>query len=198
MNIQTISDLLSGVLLTCYWHLSARARNRRQIFDWANDFRLYYELLIEASKRYGCPIHAWALMRNHVHLLVQTDDPKVLSQLLRFVNGQFGATFNVERHRSGAVWSARPRKRLIETEAFFINCLFYIELNPVKTRLADFPESHPWSSCQFHCWGKADGLTVPSPWYLGLADTQKERQSIYRQMLYAEWRRQLPPTGNLL
>ena len=196
----------SNRLLAVILHLVARGRNRKAVFHSDQDRWDYLNLLQKYSKKLNVLVLAWVLMGNHVHLLVQCEDEETGRELLRLVNSYYARRFNWRHQRSGAVWETRPKRELVAFSDYFRNCQLYIELNPVKADLAKRAERYEWSSCRFHCTGKEDGLTAPSPWIAELGRTDLGRRRAYRRLLEEarrrDWRRGSteedgdPPQGN--
>jgi putative transposase len=166
-----------------YAHLICRGRNREEIFHWDEDRWLYLTLLRENLNKFSVKLHAWVLMSNHVHLLVNSGSTTAFSDLLRRTNGVYARRFNRTKGRSGAVWQEDPRIQPIVFDDYFIACQLYIELNPVRAALVEDPSDYPWSSCLYHSAGRSDHLTSPSPWYSTLGDTDAGRQKAYRRLL---------------
>lgn len=177
----------------CYYHLISRGRNREEVFQWDEDFWFYLNVLRTESLAMGVKVHAWALMSNHVHLLVEVTEPVVASRLLRTLNSTYAKHFNHLRGRSGAVWGVRPKKLPVVFEDYFINCQLYIEHNPVRSKNADRAECYQWSSAKYHLLGIDDQLTTPSPWYMEMGKTKAERLQTYRRMTFCYASSQLPP-----
>lgn len=174
---------LEPELTVLFLHLIARGRNRRKVFRCDADRWDYLNALREHAQRLGVKILAWALLGNHVHLLVACSDRATASDLLRRVNRTHAVRFNQRHGRSGQVWSTGPKKEEVCFEDYFRNCQIYIDLNPLRAKQTDRPEAYSWSSCRFYCTGRKDGLTTPSPWYLELGRTDRERRLAYRTLL---------------
>ncbi|MFZ4534962.1 REP-associated tyrosine transposase [Propionivibrio sp.] len=163
-------------------HVIVRGNNRSEIFCADEDYRFYLEKLQLACKRHGCEIHAYVLMTNHVHLLMTPHAEQSLSKTLQMLGRYYVQYFNYCYRRTGTLWEGRYKATLIDSEAYLLTCMRYIELNPVRAAIVSLPTEYPWSSYPCNALGKADVLVTPSLEYtqLGLNDT--ERQAAYRQL----------------
>jgi REP element-mobilizing transposase RayT len=97
--------------------------------------------------RYGWRIHAYCLMTNHFHLLVETPDAN-LSRGMQRLNSEYATYFNTRFAHVGHLFQQRFVSRLIESEHYFLEALRYIAFNPVRAGLCEHPADWPWSS--FH------------------------------------------------
>jgi len=170
--------LLSGYPV----HVLQRGHNRGQVFGSDADHILYLGLLQEFSKRYACVVHAYVLMTNHVHLLVSPPEVVCLSNMMRDVNQIFVQHVNRHQGRCGSVWQSRPKTCLVDSDSYFLNCQRYIELNPVRARMVQFPWLYPWSSFSANGSGRVSELVKPHDAYLRLGASPEIRQAAYREL----------------
>jgi putative transposase len=163
-------------------HVIVRGNNRSAIFCAEEDYRFYLEKLQLACKRHGCEVHAYVLMTNHVHLLMTPHAEQSLSKTLQTLGRYYVQYFNYCYRRTGTLWEGRYKATLIDSEAYLLTCMRYIELNPVRAAMVSLPAEYPWSSHPCNALGKTDDLVTPCFEYaqLGLNDT--ERQAAYRQL----------------
>ena len=168
--------ILPGVPL----HVVQRGNNRAQTFRAEWDFQLYREMLLEASQRFRCAIHAYALMTNHVHLLVSSQDDTGVSRMMHAVGTRFVRRVNDRYGRTGTLWEGRFKSAMIDSERYFFACARYVELNPVRARMVDDPSAYAWSSYRHNARGDRDALITPHPVYVALGDRPALRQAAYR------------------
>ena len=138
------------------YHVIARGNDRREIFLDDADMRRYLWLL-----RAGCVdsflvIYAYALMPNHVHLLVLTRRANISSAICG-IHLAYSKYFNRRHGHSGHVFGARFKSRLVERDRYFLALLRYIHLNPVRAGLAAAPGEYAWSSYRAYL-AECDGL----------------------------------------
>ena len=163
-------------------HVIQRGNNREALFGQKADYQAYAEWLQEAAHRYGCAIHAYVLMTNHVHVLVTPNDPTSLPKTFQSLGRRYVQYVNAIYDRTGTLWEGRYRATLIDSEAYLLTCCRYIELNPVRAGMVAHPREYRWSSYQFHARGQADSLLTPHELYLALGRTRAARQQAYREL----------------
>ena len=161
-------------------HITQRGNNRIATFSDVADFAQYRSFLHHASAFEGCAIHAYALMTNHVHLLVTPPTTSGASRMMQAFGRQYVRYFNARQHRTGTLCEGRFKSALVDSAAYFLMCSRYIDLNPVRAGLAPAPDAYAWSS--FSCLGlaHADPLITLHPEYLGLGQTTAQRCRAYR------------------
>jgi putative transposase len=167
-------------------HIIQRGNNRAQCFFCDRDFALYLEWLREASVRYGCLIHSYVLMTNHVHLLTTPETRTGISRMMQSVGRRYVQYVNVSRDRTGTLWEGRHRASLVDSERYFFICSRYIELNPVRAAMAAQPGEYRWSSYRANALGAPDSLLTPHVLYLTLGDAPATRQHAYRELFRDE------------
>lgn len=163
-------------------HVIQRGNNRRPIFFEDEDYARYRGWLAEAAAEYGCAIHAYVLMINHVHLLVTPKKKESLPRLMQSLGRRYVRYINDTYGRTGTLWEGRYRAAPIDTDAYFLACCRYIELNPVRARIAAHPRAYPWSSYRAHAFGKPDELVGDHPLFRRLGRSVAERQKAYRAL----------------
>jgi putative transposase len=163
-------------------HVIQRGNNRQAIFFRDEDYISYRAWLTEAAAEYGCIVHAYVLMTNHVHLLLTPRAAHSLPRTLQSLGRRYVRYVNAARGRSGTLWEGRYRAAPIDSEAHFLACCRYIELNPVRARLARRPRDYAWSSYRAHALGAADALVGDHPLYRALGRTAEDRRAAYRAL----------------
>lgn len=128
------------------YHLMVRGDNREPIFFVEADYRTYLDLLGEAKRRYECRLFAYALMTNHVHLMLQTGSHYSVSKIMQFLNTAYTTSINRRHHRVGHLFQGRYRSVLVDKDAYLLELSRYIHLNPVRAGLVSRSEDYPWSS----------------------------------------------------
>ena len=140
-----------------YHHVMMHGNGESDIFSSAADRTRFLLLLQEGVERYGHRIHAFCLMSNHVHLLIQVATiplPKII-QNLGFRYAQY---FNHQRQTVGHLFQGRYKTILVDADSYLLELARYIHLNPVRAGLCEYAEGFEWSS---HC--AYMGLTI-IPW----------------------------------
>ena len=128
------------------WHIIQRGNNRSACFYAEEDYRLYLDHLKEQADKYGCAVHAYVLMTNHVHLLLTPEKENSAALLMKNLGQRYVQYINRTYRRSGTLWEGRFRSCLTQTEDYVLACYRYIELNPVRANMVNHPRAYPWSS----------------------------------------------------
>jgi REP-associated tyrosine transposase len=161
-------------------HALQRGNNRQAIFFEAEDYRLYLSLLTEACGRYGCAIHTYVLMTNHVHLLVTPETRDSISKAVQYVGRRYVPAFNKKYERTGTLWEGRFKASTIESKRYLLACYRYIEMNPVRAGMVVNPIDYPWSGSRSNALGQADEVITAHGEYLALGQTASDRRCAYR------------------
>jgi REP element-mobilizing transposase RayT len=128
-----------------FYHVTARGNDRQTIFADDADYSLFLIVLASVVARYRVRWHAYCLMGNHYHLLLQTLEGN-LSTAMRQLNGVYTQRFNRRHERSGHVLQGRYGARLVDGLAYLHEVCRYIVLNPVRAGLTGHPRDWAWSS----------------------------------------------------
>ena len=128
-----------------HYHVTARGNEQKEIFKSQRDRERFLSYLESAVVRYGAVIHAYCLMSNHYHLLIETPSGN-LSQIMQHINGAYTNYFNVKRKRAGHLFQSRYKAILIEADEYAKELSRYIHLNPVRAGMVTKPEEYRWSS----------------------------------------------------
>jgi putative transposase len=170
-------------------HVVQRGHNREACFFADEDYHFYLHWLKEGARKYGCAIHAYVLMTNHVHLLMTPERPDSLPRLMQSLNRRYAQYVNRIYRRSGSIWEGRYKSSLIQAEEYLLICYRYIELNPVRADMVNDPGEYRWSSYRWHGLGQADEadeLVTDHPLYLGMATSDEERRAVYRKLFRSQ------------
>ena len=128
-----------------HFHITARGVARREIFLDPSDRRCFLKVLHTACDRYGGICHAYCLMGNHYHLLLESADGR-LSSVMQHLNGSYGRWFNRRRQRCGHLFQGRFKASLVDKDSYFLEVIRYIELNPCRAKIVSHPGEWAWSS----------------------------------------------------
>ena len=127
------------------YHLTSRGNARQKVFFTDTDRELFLDTLSQVVSRYGWICHAYCLMANHYHLLVET--PKAnLSLGMRQLNGMYTQSFNRRHNRVGHLFQGRFKAILVEKESYLLELCRYIVLNPVRVKGKGEIGAWKWSS----------------------------------------------------
>lgn len=122
-----------------------RGSNHQKIFWDESDYQYLLELILITQEKYGFKIHAFCLMTNHYHLLLETENEHI-SKIMKQIDEFYTRYFNVKYHRDGALFRGRYKSCEVQEDAYFLQTSRYISLNPVKAGMVEKPEQYKWSS----------------------------------------------------
>lgn len=140
------------------YHVISRGNERTPIFADDFDRTGFLDLLSSVVVKEMFQLHAYCLLGNHYHLLLETPVGRLSCGMHR-LNGQYAQRFNRRHARSGHLFEGRFKAILIERELHLLELHRYIVLNPVRAGIVNRPEDWRWSSYRATC-----GLTAPPPW----------------------------------
>jgi len=127
------------------YHVTSRGNGREDIYLDDSDRELFMVVLGEACGLFNWTVHAWCLMGNHYHLLVETPDSN-LSRGMRYLNGVYTQRFNRTHSHVGHLFQGRFKAILVEKEAYLLELARYVVLNPVRAGMVESAEQWSWSS----------------------------------------------------
>lgn len=127
------------------YHVTARGNTQQDIFLDEEDRRRFLTVLERAVSRFHLLLHAYCLMDNHFHLVVETPEAN-LSKAMRQLNGVYTQAFNRRHRRVGHVLQGRFKAILVDRESYLLALCRYVVLNPVRTRSVRSPDAYLWSS----------------------------------------------------
>jgi putative transposase len=149
------------------YHITSRGNDRAAIFLVDSDRRQFLDTLGEVVGRCGWRCHAYCLMTNHYHLVVETPRAN-LSAGMRHVNGLYTQRFNRRHERVGHVFQGRFHAVVVERETHFLELARYVVLNPVRAGIVRRAEDYRWSSLRATLgfepiprWLKPDEIVAP-------------------------------------
>jgi len=140
------------------YHVVSRGNRKAAIFADDRDYAAFLGILGDVVQRYRWLCHAYCLMRNHYHLLIETPEPN-LSAGMRHLNGVYTQRYNAVHQTVGHVFQGRFKAVLVEKDAHLLEVSRYVVLNPVRAGLAPHPRQWRWSS-----YAPTAGLRKGRPW----------------------------------
>ena len=167
------------------YHVTARGNARRRIYKDDVDRVSFLDTLVEVNRKYNWLCHAYCLMDNHYHLVIETPDGN-LSKGMRQVNGVYTQSFNRRHRRVGHIFQGRYKAVLIEKESHLLEVCRYVALNPVRAKTVQEPGEWRWSS-----YNGTAGRVKPHPcltvdWILGqFGAGRKQAEKGYRDYVRA-------------
>jgi len=126
-------------------HIVSRGNGKMIIFHDDKDRLKFLHFIERVLEKYNWICHAWCLMGNHYHLLIETPDANMVPGMKQ-LNQFYSQFFNWKYKRVGSVLQGRYKSWLVERESKFLDNCRYIVNNPVEAGLVDHPSQWPWSS----------------------------------------------------
>jgi REP element-mobilizing transposase RayT len=116
------------------YHVTSRGNDRKAIFKDNHDRDLFLDILAQITVRFRWICHAYCLMNNHYHLVIETPDGN-LSKGMRQLNGVYTQAFNKRHRRVGHVFQGRFKGILVQKDSHFLEVCRYVVLNPVRAKM---------------------------------------------------------------
>jgi len=127
------------------YHVTARGDRREDIFEDDQDRLMFLSTLGQVIEQFNWICHAYCLMGNHYHLLIQTPGGN-LSRGMRQLNGVYTQASNRRYRRVGHLFQGRFKAILVDSDAYLLELTRYVVLNPVRAGMVKDPADWPWSS----------------------------------------------------
>ena len=173
-----------------FYHVTSRGNERKAVFKSKRDREKFLDYLESASQRYDALIHAYCLMDNHYHLLLETPSGN-LPQIMRHINGAYTTYFNVKRDRAGHLFQGRYKAILVDIDEYAKALSRYIHLNPVRAKVVETPEEYEWSSYKFYIGKQKDAKWLYRDFILGYFGKRvSTAQKAYQRFVNAYARQQ--------
>jgi len=163
-------------------HVTNRGNNKMMTFREEQDYETFLWFLRFAAVKYKLDVHSYAVMSNHYHVMVTPTSPLGLSRGMQSLGRRYVRYFNDRYERTGTLWEGRFRTALIVDERYWLTCLRYVEMNPVRAGIVGSPDSYRWSSYRTHAFGERDPVISPHAVFDGLATRADQRQEVWRRM----------------
>ncbi len=167
------------------YHLTSRGNARQDIFLDDEDRTRFLEILAKAIDRFHRLCHAYCLMSNHYHLLVETVDP-TLARGMRHLNGVYTQEFNGRHKRSGHVFQGHYKAILVEKDSHLLELARYVVLNPVRARMVRSCKDWRWSSYRATAGLESAPSFLTTDWILAqFAQSPSKARCAYRRFVSA-------------
>jgi len=165
------------------YHVTCRGNARQNIFKGNKDRDYFLDLLTRIRDRFRWLCHAYCLMDNHYHLVIETPDAN-LAKGMRQLNGMYTQHYNWRHQKTGHVFQGRYKAIIVDKDAYLLELCRYVVLNPVRAHAVDRPEDWKWSSYRATA-GIDDALPLlTTEWLLAqFSDTRKRACGLYRKFV---------------
>ena len=143
-------------------HVTQRGNRRQKCFFSDDDFRAYLDLMAEWCAHYGVAVWSYCLMPNHVHLIAVPETEAALGLAVGEAHRRYTRRINIREGWRGHLWQGRFASFPMD-ERHLLAAARYVELNPVRAKMAKRPGDYAWSSAKAHLAGRDDRLVKASP-----------------------------------
>jgi len=165
------------------YHVTSRGNGRQDIYVDDKDRQAFLEILGDVVKRFNWTCHAYCLMSNHFHLLIETPDAN-LSRGMRHLNGVYTQRFNRYHERVGHVLQGRFKSILVEKESHLLELARYVVLNPVRAKMVRSSRDWPWSSYRATAGQQEPLPFLKTDWILAqFGNERKHATASYRKFV---------------
>lgn len=165
------------------YHITSRGNDRKDVFSDDRDREDFLNILRHVVKRYNWLCHAYCLMNNHYHLLVETPDGN-LSIGMRQLNGVYTQRFNKRQGRIGHLFQGRYKAVVVQKDSHLLEVCRYVALNPVRAGMVKSPDEWVWSSYLATAGYKKPHSCLEINWILKqFASDSKSAAKAYREFV---------------
>jgi putative transposase len=165
------------------YHVTSRGNENKAVFKDDQDRENFLNTLQHVNKRYNWLYHAYCLMTNHYHLLIETPDAN-LSLGMRQLNGVYTQLFNKRHKRTGHLFQGRFKGILIQKDSHLLEVCRYVVLNPIRAGMVESPEQWKWSSYRATAGKEKTHPGFTRDWILGqFSGKRNKAEREYRQFV---------------
>ena len=154
------------------YHVTSRGDRQEDIYENDADRISFLKLLGDVCGNYNWGCHAYCLMSNHYHLLIETPEAN-LSKGMRQLNGVYSQLFNQSHKRVGHVFQGRYKAIHVEKESYLLELSRYIVLNPVRAQMVYSAQDWPWSSFRKTVGAEKEPRWLNTDWILAAFGNKK-------------------------
>jgi len=157
------------------YHITSRGRGdrRENIYDDDEDRQKWLEILGNACRRFNWRCHAYCLMDNHYHIVLETADEN-LSKGMRQLNGIYTQYYNRKHDRVGHVFQGRYKGILVERDAYLLELARYVVLNPMRANMTKNITAWKWSNYKATIGEAISPPWLETDWVLGQFSKQRK------------------------
>lgn len=165
------------------YHVLARSNNRQALFPQEADGRRYLDLLAASAREHGLTVFHYALMPDHVHLILEAALGRSLSRAMQSLNLAYALHYRKRHAYHGHLWRGRFKSLPLSPGSDLPEHGRYVELHPVRTGLVTDPARYGWTSYRAYAEGAFDPVIAQHVWYRHLGAADGERRERYRQFV---------------
>ncbi len=156
------------------YHITSRGNEKKPVYQDDQDRENFLSTLGKVNERYHWLCHAYCLMDNHFHLLIETPEGN-LAMGMRQLNGVYTQAFNKRHRRSGHLFQGRYKAILIQKDSHLVEVCRYVVLNPVRACLVEDPGQWKWSSYRATAGQEKPAACLTNSWILEQFSDRKRK-----------------------
>ena len=141
----------------CY-HIINRGNQKQFIFLEGGDSEKYLELLKYYKRKFGFKLFGYCLMPNHIHLIIEPKHPDDLAKFMQGLSQAYTMWFNGKYKTVGQLWQGRFKSMVITKDSYFLDCIYYVEMNPIRAGIVSSPVDYALSSYKDRVFGNKSFL----------------------------------------
>jgi len=166
------------------YHILTRGNNREVVFKDENDYQRYLEIVKRYKDKYRFHLYHYVLMRNHVHLVLETTEHGgSLAEIMKGINLAYAQYYKGKYNHIGHFWQDRFKSIIISKDEYLLACGSYIELNPIRAGIIEDPKAYRWSSYNAYAYGETDSVVDRHDIYKSLATDEGDQRKRYREFV---------------
>jgi len=165
------------------FHILNRGNAKQEVFHEAEDFKYFWNLLKKYQIKFGFKLYHWVLMNNHFHLEMELPDSNLLSKIMAGISRAYVHYHHAKYDSAGYLWQGRFKSQPIQKGNYLLQCGRYIERNPLRAGIVDFPWLYQWSSCKFYSSGIEDDITNHNPYFNKFLKNTDQGRIQYRKWI---------------
>lgn len=179
------------------YHVTSRGNERQKMVRDDKDRWLFLRVLAEAVEEHRVLIHAWVLMDNHYHLVLETPE-KNLPAFMGHLNGVYTQRFNRRHHRVGHLYQGRYKAIHVDRDVYLKELCRYVVLNPVRAKMVEHPKDWSWSSYRATAGIEKAPEWLATDWLLGqFGRREVQARKSYRSYVLKDMEKADSPWGKL-
>jgi len=141
-----MTRLARAISSSGYYHIIFRGVNHCHLFEEQADFARLYDLLTALKSELSFKVHAYCLLNNHCHILIQEESTASIGQIMKQLLSPYASWFNRKYGRSGALIANRYKSECVEDDKYMLALVRYIHQNPLEAGIVKRIEDYRWSS----------------------------------------------------
>jgi len=165
------------------FHITIRGNNKRCVFRRDSDYARFESILKRYKKMFDFYLYHYALMKNHVHIILRTTEKSDISKVMQGIALSYYHYYRRKNGYVGHLWQGRFKSPIIEDNRYLLTAALYVEKNPVEAGLVKDPAEYLWSSYRHYALGEANPIIDTNPIYEDMGNDAEERRRKYSELM---------------